>query len=66
VEQSPARRADADDTADDDVGRIDDFDAMALQECVLRGIFRCGYERPSDIQARGIPAILSGRDCVSD
>ena len=41
------------------------FEDMGLQEGLLRGIFSCGFERPSAIQQRAIPAVLRGRDLIA-
>ena len=38
------------------------FDAMRLRDKLLRGIYSCGFEKPSAIQMRGILPILDGHD----
>ena len=43
---------------------VKSFEAMGLTPEMLRGIFACGFERPSEIQKRAILPILSRRDCV--
>jgi len=40
------------------------FEAMGLSDPLLRGIFAAGFEKPTPIQQKGIPAILTGRDCI--
>lgn len=44
---------------------IDDFEQMELKPQVLRGIFSYGYEHPSPIQSKGIPALLKDRDVIA-
>lgn len=39
-----------------------DFSNLGLSENLLRAIRDAGYQKPSPIQARAIPAILAGRD----
>jgi superfamily II DNA/RNA helicase len=43
---------------------ITNFDDMGLSEKLLRGIYAFGLEKPSPIQARGIPAFMTGRDLI--
>jgi len=43
---------------------IEDFDKMSLQENLLRGVFAYGFEKPSFIQQRGIPPLISRRDTI--
>lgn len=40
------------------------FDQLGLSPAVLRAICEMGFEQPTDIQARAIPAVLSGRDII--
>ncbi|KAI3754173.1 hypothetical protein L1987_53951 [Smallanthus sonchifolius] len=42
----------------------DSFDAMGLQENLLRGIFAYGFEKPSAIQQRGIVPFTKGLDVI--
>lgn len=42
----------------------DCFDDMKLQDQLLRGVYAYGFEKPSEIQRRGIPAMLTGKDCI--
>lgn len=44
---------------------IEEFDDYPLKEDLLKGIYSYGFEKPSSIQKRGIPAILSGRDIIA-
>ncbi len=40
------------------------FDEMNLKDELTRGIYNYGYERPSEIQCRGILPIVSGKDVI--
>lgn len=40
------------------------FSELGLSEAVLRGVSDAGYERPTRIQAKVIPLIMSGRDVI--
>ncbi|KAL7617061.1 eukaryotic initiation factor 4A-15 [Lactuca sativa] len=42
----------------------DSFDAMGLQENLLRGIYAYGFEKASTIQQRGIVPITKGLDVI--
>jgi len=48
-----------------DVKVIPNFEAMALREDLLRGIYAYGFERPSAIQQRAIQPIVAGRDVIA-
>ncbi len=41
---------------------FNNFDEMNLKDELTRGIYNYGYERPSEIQSKGIGPIISGRD----
>ncbi len=41
------------------------FDDMGLREGLLRGIYACGFERPSVIQQQAIVPCCSGRDVIA-
>jgi len=43
------------------IKRWDDFD---LNESLLRGIYAHGFENPSEIQKKAIPAFLTGKDII--
>lgn len=43
---------------------FESFDDYDLDENLLRGIYSCGFEKPSAIQQRGIKPILDGRDTI--
>ncbi|KAK3013478.1 hypothetical protein RJ639_009786 [Escallonia herrerae] len=43
---------------------FDSFDAMGLQENLLRGIYAYGFEKPSAIQQRGIVPFTKGLDVI--
>ena len=40
------------------------FADLGLRDSVLKGVTETGFEHPTDIQARLIPAILNGRDVI--
>tara|TARA_B100000902_G_scaffold302772_1_gene290831 strand:+ start:2369 stop:3541 length:1173 start_codon:yes stop_codon:yes gene_type:complete len=44
---------------------VDKFEQMELKRNVLRGIFAYGYEYPSAIQKKAIPAFISGEDLIA-
>ncbi len=43
---------------------FNNFDEMNLKDELTRGIYNYGYERPSEIQSKGIGPIISGRDVI--
>eukprot|EP00744_Colponema_vietnamica_P000423 GILI01000759.1.p2 GENE.GILI01000759.1~~GILI01000759.1.p2 ORF type:complete len:402 (+),score=130.96 GILI01000759.1:49-1254(+) len=43
---------------------VESFDALGLNENLLRGIYAYGFEKPSAIQQRGILPILRDRDSI--
>lgn len=47
-----------------DLEQIDDFEKMNLKTELLRGIYAYGYERPSEIQQKGIMPIVNGSDII--
>lgn len=48
-----------------DLPVITSFDDMGFSHPLLRGIYGFGFEKPSPIQTRGIPAFMSGRDLIA-
>ena len=40
------------------------FDTLGLSEPVLRAIHDMEFEQPTEIQARAIPTVMSGRDII--
>lgn len=55
------------DNKDQDPGKqeelqIDNFDDMQLKTNLLRGIYGYGFEKPSLIQSKAIPYIMTGKD----
>ncbi len=40
------------------------FESLGLRESVLKGVRDTGFDRPTSIQAKLIPAILAGRDVI--
>ncbi len=59
--QTPSREAESE-THD---GAIESFDDMGLREGLLRGIYACGFEKPSVIQQRAIVPCCNGRDVIA-
>lgn len=41
-----------------------EFDGLGLRESIMRGIFSYGFEKPSPIQQKSIPVLLSGKDAI--
>jgi translation initiation factor 4A len=52
-------------TPSDDVKVYNEFDEMNLPENLLRGIYSHGFEKPSEIQKRGIMPMAEGRDLLA-
>jgi translation initiation factor 4A len=52
-----------DSTSTTNISKIN-WDDFGLKPELLRGIYSYGYEAPSDIQKKGIPHILSGKDVI--
>ena len=40
------------------------FDELNIDEHLLRGIYGYGFEKPSVIQNKSIPVMLSGKDII--
>ena len=40
------------------------FETLVKDRNLLRGIYKYGWQTPSPIQQQGIPAIISGQDCL--
>jgi translation initiation factor 4A len=51
--------------ADDTYEEYSTFDSMDLPMDLLRGIFGYGFEKPSEIQKKGIVPIAKGRDLIA-
>ena len=49
----------------DDVTIYGSFDDMGIRDDLLRGVYAVGFERPSEIQKRGIVPIIQGRDLLA-
>ena len=43
----------------------DSFEDMGLKDEVLRGIYAYGFEKPSEIQKRGIVKMMEGKDIIA-
>ena len=48
----------------DNLKKCEEFEDMSLKMELLRGIFQYGFEKPSEIQKTGIPAINTKKDCI--
>ncbi|KAK1443922.1 ATP-dependent RNA helicase DBP3 [Babesia gibsoni] len=59
---SPTNGVDAVESNYDEV--VDSFEALKLNEDLLRGIYSYGFERPSAIQQRGIKPIIENHDTI--
>lgn len=42
-----------------------EFDELGLRETILRGVFSYGFEKPSPIQCKAIPVLLSRKDVIA-
>jgi superfamily II DNA/RNA helicase len=42
--------------------KVMSFESLGLDEALVRALHTAGYENPTDVQARAIPAALAGRD----
>lgn len=41
------------------------FEALELDSSILRAIEECGFETPSEIQAKAVPLVMEGRDLMA-
>lgn len=44
---------------------VETFDAMALKEDLLRGIYAYGFKEPSKIQQKGVLPVVQGKDTIA-
>ncbi|XP_022286750.2 uncharacterized protein LOC111099666 [Crassostrea virginica] len=58
-------KRETDPQVEDEVEGVDDFDDMGLCDELLRGIYGFGFEKPSMIQQKAIPLILTGSDVIA-
>ena len=49
----------------DEIPSIQNWDELQISTELLRGIYAYGFEQPSEIQKKSIPAILTGRDVIA-
>lgn len=49
----------------DDIELFESFDSMNLPDELLRGVYAFGFEKPSEIQKRGIVPIAKGNDVLA-
>ena len=45
--------------------QINIWDDLNLKETLLRGIYSCGFEKPSEIQKKAILPIINGNDVIA-
>lgn len=50
---------------DNDIDIYDEFENMNLSDNLLRGIYSCGFEKPSEIQKRAIVPIIEKKDIIA-
>ena len=41
------------------------FDQLGIKDNLLRGVYAYGFEKPSVIQHKSIPVIMSGKDVIA-
>ena len=49
----------------EEVDIYDNFEDMGLKDDILRGVYSYGFEKPSEIQKRGIVHMIKGRDIIA-
>ena len=47
------------------IKEIQNWDDMDIKHDLLRGIYSYGFEKPSEIQKKAIPVIISGKDVIA-
>ncbi|HUX38425.1 MAG TPA: DEAD/DEAH box helicase [Rectinemataceae bacterium] len=45
---------------------MEDFGGLGLHDAVARGFATLGFEKPTEVQAKAIPALLAGRDLLME
>ena len=65
TEVPPVEVAPSETTSVEEVKVCDNFDDMGLPEALLRGIYAYGFQRPSDIQSKGVIPIKEKRDLIA-
>ena len=48
-----------------EVDIYENFEDMGLKDNILRGVYSYGFEKPSEIQKRGIVKMIEGRDIIA-
>lgn len=61
---APTTETKGSDSESDLYQTITKFEDAKLSDALLKGIYSYGWEKPSAIQQKGIPAILTGRDVI--
>ena len=49
----------------DNIGEDMSFDVLNINENILRGVYAYGFEKPSAIQCKAIPMMISGKDIIA-
>ncbi len=49
---------------DNNIEVYETFDSMNLKDNILRGIYAYGFEYPSEVQKKGIVAVINGKDSI--
>lgn len=49
---------------DNNVEVYETFDSMNLKDNILRGVYAYGFEYPSEVQKKGIVAVINGKDSI--
>lgn len=65
VEPEPESDVDKADAAAAVMEEVDSFDELGLKETLLRGLYGYGFEKPSKIQKRAVPMVLTGGDVIA-
>ena len=50
---------------EEEVSPVESFDELGLKETLLRGLYGYGFEKPSSIQKRAVPMVLTGSDVIA-
>ena len=50
---------------EEEVSPVESFDELGLKETLLRGLYGYGFEKPSSIQKRAVPMVLTGGDVIA-
>jgi translation initiation factor 4A len=65
MDEKEIHREHKDEDEKDEIPSIQNWDELQISTELLRGIYAYGFEQPSEIQKKSIPAILTGRDVIA-